>query len=159
LVQVRSRRWLVDEVIEPKISGQPRLVRLSCADDDAQGQSLDVLLDHELDRLILEDIVAVDKLKQRGILEERDLREALERQRDRVREELASHEGLFAQFTLDFGDEEKRQLESDRRAWRSRLEQFDRDFESEPQRVRAFYDVRAKRVEPVGLVYLWPETN
>ena len=24
---------------------------------------------------------------------------------------------------------------------------------------RAFYEVRAKRVEPVGLVYLWPETN
>jgi hypothetical protein len=76
-----------------------------------------------------------------------------------VREELASHEGLFAQFTLDFGDEEKRQLECDMRAWRTRLEQFDRDFESEPQRVRTFYDVRAKRVEPVGLVYLWPETN
>lgn len=36
---------------------------------------------------------------------------------------------------------------------------FDRDFKSEPQRVRAFYDVRVKRVEPVGLVYLWPETN
>jgi hypothetical protein len=104
-------------------------------------------------------VIAVEKLKQRGLREERDLRETLERQRDRVREELASHEGLFAQFTLDFGDEEKRQLESDMRAWRTRLEQFDRDFESEPQRVRAFYDVRAKRVEPVGLVYLWPETN
>jgi hypothetical protein len=104
-------------------------------------------------------LVAVEKLKQRGIREERDLRETLERQRDRVREELASHEGLFAQLTLDFGDEEKRQLESDMRAWRARLEQFDRDFESEPQRVRAFYDVRARRVEPVGLVYLWPETN
>ena len=24
---------------------------------------------------------------------------------------------------------------------------------------RAFYEVQAKRVEPVGLVYLWPETN
>ena len=29
----------------------------------------------------------------------------------------------------------------------------------EPQRIREFYEVRAKRVEPVGLVYLWPETN
>ena len=28
LVQVRSRRWLVDEVIEPKISGQTCVVRL-----------------------------------------------------------------------------------------------------------------------------------
>ena len=55
LVQVRSRRWLVDEVIEPKNRGQTCLVRLSCADDDAQGQSLDVLWDYELDRLILEE--------------------------------------------------------------------------------------------------------
>ena len=55
LVQVRSRRWLVDEVIEPKTPGQTRVVRLSCADDDAQGQSLDVLWDYELDRLILEE--------------------------------------------------------------------------------------------------------
>ena len=31
--------------------------------------------------------------------------------------------------------------------------------EREPQRVREFYEVRAKRIEPVGLVYLWPETN
>jgi superfamily II DNA or RNA helicase len=55
LVQVRSRCWLVDEVIEAKHPGQTRLVRLSCADDDAQGQSLDVLWDYELDRFILEE--------------------------------------------------------------------------------------------------------
>src|ERR1700756_5312920 len=53
LVQVRSRRWLVDEVIDPISPGQTCVVRLSCADDDAQGQSLDVLWDYELDRLIL----------------------------------------------------------------------------------------------------------
>ena len=39
------------------------------------------------------------------------------------------------------------------------FDQFDRDLEVEPQRVRGFYEVRAKRVEPVGLVYLWPEAN
>jgi len=55
LVQVRSRRWLVDEVIEPKSPGQTCVARLSCADDDAQGQSLEVLWDYELDRLILEE--------------------------------------------------------------------------------------------------------
>jgi hypothetical protein len=55
LVQVRSRRWLVDEIIEPKIPRQTCVVRLSCADDDAQGQSLEVLWDYELDRLILKE--------------------------------------------------------------------------------------------------------
>jgi hypothetical protein len=103
--------------------------------------------------------LAVQKLDQRGAHEEKDLRETLERQRERVREELTKNEGAFEQLTLNFGDEEKRQLESDMRSWRIRLEQFDRDLEREPQRIRAFYEVRAKRVEPVGLVYLWPETN
>jgi len=42
LVQVRSRRWLVEEVVEPEKSDQTPLVRLACADDDAQGQSLEV---------------------------------------------------------------------------------------------------------------------
>ncbi len=103
--------------------------------------------------------LAIDKLRKRGEREEKDLRETLERQRDRVREELTRHEGKFNQLTLDFGEEERRQLESDMRSWRSRLEQFDRDLEREPQRIRGFYEVRAKRVEPVGLIYLWPETN
>ncbi len=103
--------------------------------------------------------LAIEKLKQRGIREEKDLRETLERQRERVREELAKKEAGFEQLTLSFRDEEKRQLESDMRSWRNRLQQFERDLESEPQRIRHFYDVRAQRIEPVGLVYLWPETN
>ncbi len=45
------------------------------------------------------------------------------------------------------------------RSWRRRLEQFDRELETEPQRIADFYEVRATRVEPVGLVYLWPDTN
>src|SRR5262249_52736184 len=103
--------------------------------------------------------IAIEKLNQRGAREEKDLRETLERQRERVREELKKYEGAFQQLTLDFADEEKRQLESDMRSWRNRLEQFDHDLESEPQRIQSFYEVRVKRVEPVGLVYLWPETN
>jgi hypothetical protein len=102
---------------------------------------------------------AIEKLGQRGTREEENLRETLEHQRERVREELAKHEGRFEQFTFDFGEEEKRQLESDMRAWRNRLEQFDQDLESEPPRIRSFYEVKAKRVEPIGIVYLWPETN
>ena len=63
------------------------------------------------------------------------------------------------QLTLEFSDEEKRQRQADVAAWRRRLIQFDRDLESEPSRIRAFYKVRAQRVEPVGLVYLWPDTG
>ncbi len=104
-------------------------------------------------------MLAIEKLRKRGEREGKDLRETVERQRDRVREELAKHDREFQQLTLDFDDEDKRQLEFNMRSWRTRLEQFDRDLEREPQRIREFYEVRAKRVEPVGLVYLWPETN
>lgn len=102
---------------------------------------------------------ASQRLLARGEREAKELSETLERQRDRVREKLAKHEAPDRQLTLDFNDEEKRQLESEVRSWRTRLEQFDRDLETEPPRLREFYSVRATRVEPVGLVYLWPETN
>jgi hypothetical protein len=51
LVQVRSRRWLVEEVIEPR--GTSPVVRLACAEDDAQGEALEVFWHYELDRRIL----------------------------------------------------------------------------------------------------------
>jgi hypothetical protein len=136
--------------------------------------------------------VAIDKLKKRGEREGKDLREILERQRQRVLEELAKSDrgeledakrleqeeeklkqrSLFeddephrAEATQRLEDERrelreaKRQLELNVRSWRTRLEQFNHDLEREPQRIREFYEVRAKRVEPIGLVYLWPETN
>ena len=54
LVQIRSRRWLVENVIAAGPGESPQ-VELACADDDAQGQSLTVFWDYELDRRILED--------------------------------------------------------------------------------------------------------
>ena len=55
LVQVRSRRWLVEEVTPSETPGQSPLVTLACADDDAQGQALRVYWDYEIDRRILEE--------------------------------------------------------------------------------------------------------
>jgi hypothetical protein len=55
LVQVRSRRWLVEEVVPSTPPGATLVVRLACADDDAQGQSLEVFWDYELDRRVLEE--------------------------------------------------------------------------------------------------------
>ncbi|MCE2459450.1 MAG: hypothetical protein J4F38_01540 [Pseudomonadales bacterium] len=58
-----------------------------------------------------------------------------------------------------FAESEVRQLASEMSHWEKRVVQFDRDLREEPDRIRDFYKVRAQRVEPVGLVYLWPETN
>ena len=103
---------------------------------------------------------AEEKLRERGEREARDLRETLERQRARVQEHLEqATRKPFEQLTLGFSDEEKRQLDADVRAWQRRLEQFERDLAAEPERIRQFYAVKATRIEPVGLVYLWPQSN
>jgi hypothetical protein len=60
-VQVRSRRWLVED--GQSVEGLTAL-RLACVDDDAQGESVAVLWDAELDATILADEgwAAVSKL-------------------------------------------------------------------------------------------------
>jgi TIR domain len=45
----------VEELVRPEHSHHSPLVRLACADDDAQGQTLDVFWNYELDRRILKD--------------------------------------------------------------------------------------------------------
>jgi SNF2 family DNA or RNA helicase len=46
---VRSRRYLVEEVVPPPQPGDQTLVRLSCLEDDAEGEALEVLWEKELD--------------------------------------------------------------------------------------------------------------
>jgi len=48
IVRLRQRTYLVDEVGQSS-NGYGALVRLSCVDDDAQGQPLEVLWNHEID--------------------------------------------------------------------------------------------------------------
>ena len=55
LVQVRSRRWIVEEVSDAPEAGVSAVVGLACVDDDNQGQPLQVLWDYEPDRWILAD--------------------------------------------------------------------------------------------------------
>ena len=100
--------------------------------------------------------LAIARLRERGLREAASLRETLERQRERVREELRKHEGGTPMIPgLEAADQE--QLDANIRWWRTRLEQFERDLATEPDRIRSFYEVRARRVEPVGVVYLWPD--
>lgn len=53
VVQVRQRRYLVDQAVAPLKGGDSTLVALSCLDDDAQGQQIQVLWERELDVKIL----------------------------------------------------------------------------------------------------------
>ena len=49
IVRVRSRRYLVEEVVPAPNPGDQTLVRLSCLEDDAEGEELEVLWEKELD--------------------------------------------------------------------------------------------------------------
>ena len=98
-------------------------------------------------------------LGQRGAQEADELAEIIETQRRRVVESIERHRAEGRQLSLFYSEEEKAQYDADVREWQRRLERFDGEMEREPRRVRDFYEVSAERVEPVGLAYLWPDTN
>jgi hypothetical protein len=77
-------------------------------------------------------------------------------QRDRIRREAAGSDAL--QLELDLRDaKERRQRELDRRHWGERLAALEQELVGEPKRVLDSFNVRAQRIEPVGIVYLWPK--
>jgi hypothetical protein len=53
IVRVRSRQYLVEEVVPPPEPKHDTLVRLSCLADDAQGEPLEVLWEREVDAQII----------------------------------------------------------------------------------------------------------
>ena len=128
---------------------------------DAAPRDIDELLRHLEPRADESARAAADALRERGERESKLLHQTLERQRGRVLEEIERHRREFGQIAMDFGDDRnaRQQLEADMRHWERRLAQFDTDLEREPERIRRFYDIQRTRMEPVGLVYLWPETN
>jgi hypothetical protein len=84
------------------------------------------------------------------------MRAILEAQRTRIRK---THQLAEARQQLLFAELERRQFEADARHWSKRLEELGLELETEPERIRRSYDVKASRFEPVGLVYLWPITG
>jgi hypothetical protein len=96
-------------------------------------------------------------LAKRADQEATAMRTILDEQKKRVAETAGKYRD--PQLFLDFNDEEQRQLESNKRHWDKRLHAIDQELASEPERIRALYEVKAQRIEPVGLVYLWPVTG
>ena len=97
---------------------------------------------------------AKSRLAERSDAEQRSMIELLQRQRKRIVETAGNDDG---QLMLD--EAERRQREADRRAWARRLEAIERELKIEPRRIADTYRVRAIRVDPIGLVYLWPRTG
>ncbi len=99
---------------------------------------------------------AAMKLAERAEAEAKDMAAILLAQKQQLVDKLGPAESAPTQLLLGFNDEEQRQLESERRVQAERLRVIDAEIIAEPARIRALYEVKARRVEPVGLVYLWP---
>ena len=125
---------------------------------------------------------AAELLKQRGELEAAALRDVLRSQRKRInatvrqrnqdlakldrRVAVADPTGLIPGLddqldvpALDLqklSNQERKQLAADQKHWQRRLEVIETELASEPKRIQDSYRVITHRLEPAGLVYLWP---
>jgi hypothetical protein len=81
----------------------------------------------------------------------------LHQQRQRIEDEQAKHDK--GQLPLAFSVEETRQLRSNQLAWSRRLVAIQTEIKSEPARIQKSFEVRLTRVEPLGVVYLWPKAG
>ena len=102
-------------------------------------------------------VAAQAALAARGQEEAASLRALLTAQRDRILQQERQAE-TPQQLDL-FAEDERKQLRLDRTSRQKRLAEIDLEIEKEPKRVQQGYQVAAFRLEPVGLVYLWPVTG
>jgi hypothetical protein len=99
---------------------------------------------------------ARQKLGARAESEAAALRQILQDQLDLARELL---EGKQLAFAFEAGEtSQQEQVEQDKKWIRQRVGALQKERDSEPEEIRQSYAVALERVEPVGLVYLWPET-
>jgi hypothetical protein len=99
-------------------------------------------------------------LAERGEREAKSMRDILQAQEKRIRETARKYDDPQLRLQLvGSEEEERRQAEADRSHWDKRLTTIARELDREPARIREVYAVRARRIEPIGLVYLWPVTG
>lgn len=98
------------------------------------------------------------KLVQRGQEEADALRAILAAQRASIVAEIERRAQLtFDDLKLD--KREQDQFDKERQFMGDRLGAIERELDREPQQIQALYRVALRRLEPVGLVFLWPETR
>lgn len=121
---------------------------------------------HLEERALASETEAAEQLLETGRREAEGLEELLRRQITRVRDAMNNTQppaqmefDLRTDTQRDQAEREMRQFEADRRSWDGKLLRLQNDLEVEPQRVAAGYSIKARQLEPIGLVYLWPQTN
>ncbi|RMH17510.1 MAG: hypothetical protein D6696_15595 [Acidobacteria bacterium] len=112
-------------------------------------------LEEEADSLAHE---AEGKLTRRGHAEADGLRRLLEAQRAAIERTLGERRQMVIEWTAA-EREQRRQYEQDQRHLARRLAAIGREIDEEPRQIEYLYRVALRRFEPVGLVYLWPESR
>jgi hypothetical protein len=104
---------------------------------------------------------AEKQLKLRADAESKAMHKILTDQRAHLMKKLAADDPkeLQLKLALQANALERRQRDAEEHHWQRRLEQIDHELVAEPERIREIYAVKAHRIEPVGLVYLWPLSN
>jgi SNF2 family DNA or RNA helicase len=121
------------------------------------GRDMEELLPHLRERADGLAEKAKEKLRERGEKEAADMAGILQQQRERIEKRAAQFE--TKQLELEFDADERRQIEADKKHWQRRLAQLGEELQREPERIRAAYQVKATRIEPLGIVYLWPTSG
>lgn len=118
------------------------------------GDDVAQLLEHLQARGDAARVDAEAALAARGKAEADEMKRILETQRKRILDELGKSVDL--QLKLFETDDEKRQLESNRRYWQRWIDNVEGDLQREPARIIDFYKTSSYRIEPVGIAYLFP---
>jgi hypothetical protein len=142
---------LYQSLIDPQIRGvpTPKAVQLR----ESAPVDVSQLWPHLQERAgkIEEDARAA--LKRRGDEEAAAMFRILESQRRLIRaRQLADAQLIFEEMR----EEDRRQREAENRFQTEKLNRLPEEIAREPERIKAIYQVQATRVEPVGLVYLYP---
>jgi len=93
------------------------------------------------------------ELTRRAESEARGLETLLRQRIARILRERGQDDG---QLSLLLDPMEARQRAADRRSWDRAATRLDDELVREPERLRAGARIHATRLEPIGLVYLWP---
>jgi hypothetical protein len=98
------------------------------------------------------------RLVHRGAEESEALRNILNAQRAAIVAEIERRVGA-TQLLIQFDKREADQFKKEKEHMDNRLVSIQLEIEREPQQIEALYKVTLRRLEPVGLVFLWPETR
>jgi superfamily II DNA or RNA helicase len=142
---------LYQSLIEAQIREIPEIV----SGQLREAASLDVsqLWPHLQERSRAIENKARAALQRRGNEEADAMLRILETQRKQIEAKQRADTQLVFE---GMAEEDRRQREAEHRFQTERLNRLPEELANEPDRIRAIYGVQATRVEPVGLVYLWP---